>query len=76
MERSDELFRKLREVEQALAAVEKNGVQYIVTHEGSVPCGGCYTYQRAVREALRLLRALDLESMTAADATAKSRGSV
>jgi hypothetical protein len=61
MKHSENLLLSLREVEQALAAVEQNGVQYIITHEASVPCGGCYTYQRAVRKALAVLRALDLE---------------
>lgn len=61
MERSDDLLVVLREVEQTLTAVEKNGVQYIVTHESSAPCGGCYTYSRAVKKALAALRSLNLE---------------
>jgi hypothetical protein len=75
MESSDELYGTLREIERALAAVEKNGVQQLVTHEGSIPCGGCFTYQRAVREALHLLRTLNLEAATTADAGSNSGGS-
>lgn len=67
MERSDDLLLKLREVERALTAVEKNGVQYIVTHEASVPCGGCFTYNRAVKTALAVLRSLNLDELDAAE---------
>lgn len=47
--------------EKALAAVEKNGVEYFYTHEGNFPCGGCRTYEKAVREALAILRSIDVE---------------
>lgn len=60
----ESVLAKLRDVEQALAAVEKNGVQYIVAYEGSQPSGRCYTYQRAVRRALSLLRSIDLKEVT------------
>ena len=60
MEKND-LAARILEAEKALAAVEKNGVEYIHTQERSYPCGGCQTYQKAVQQALRILRSLDLD---------------
>jgi hypothetical protein len=62
MEKSETLLANLLEMEQALANVEHNGVQYVNTLEGSFPCGGCKTYQVAVRKALQLVRALIAEN--------------
>ena len=62
MAKSETLRANLLEIEQALANVERNGVQYINTLEGSFPCGGCKTYQVAVRQALQLVRALLAEN--------------
>jgi len=58
-----DLATSILEAEKALAAVEKNGVEYIHLQERSYPCGGCQTYQKAVHQALRILRSLDLDAI-------------
>lgn len=60
MERA-ELKATVAEAEHVLAAVENNGVEHVYSPEGNYPCGGCKTYQAAVREALKILRTLEYD---------------
>jgi hypothetical protein len=60
MEDVNKLMASLLKVERTLSAVEKNGIEYLTAPDGTYPCGGCRTYQKAVREALVLIRSLDV----------------
>lgn len=60
MERT-ELTTTVASVERVLAAVEHNGIEHVYSPQGNYPCGGCRTYQVAVREALRILRSLEYD---------------
>jgi hypothetical protein len=52
-----ELEQVLVAVEKRLSAVERNGVGIIVSHVGDRPCSVCMSYQQAVRDVLKSVRA-------------------
>jgi hypothetical protein len=47
----------IRVVEKRLSAVERNGIGVSVTHVGDMPCSVCLSYQKAVRDVLKTVRA-------------------
>jgi len=62
MEDENKLMESILKVEKTLTAVEKNGIEYMIAPDGTYPCGGCRTYQKAVREALAIIRSLDVSA--------------